>query len=372
MVPYMTWEGGSQVTLALANGFVRKGHSVELVVLNQVSAVQANPSTIFPTAKYLEASNLYQAIRRLRSFLKGEPYDVLLGMGDSASMVMAIACASIPRPYRRKRYVVVGSEHFHTSAKFGDFPNTKGRILGWLMRLGYRNLDAIVCVNRDLQRRVQEELEWSRGPVVTIHNPLRLDFANAKSVEVARFQRRQRGEDFLVVGAGALYERKDWSTVIRAFALSSCELPLQMRIAGDGIELPRLKALCADLGVESRVKFVGVVDDMQSLLQQADIFVLGSTGEAFGLVLIEALSQGVPIVCANSAGPSEIVTTTGQGLVVGVGDSLQMSNAITATLLAPPPAVSLIESTRRFAVDKVSSEYLNLFESELASMNLSG
>jgi glycosyltransferase involved in cell wall biosynthesis len=92
-------------------------------------------------------------------------------------------------------------------------------------------------------------------------------------------------------------------------------VPVRLLVAGDGDMLGDLKALARRLGVEDRVHWLGNVSDPQTLLQGSDIFVLASVGEAFGLVLAEAMACGVPVVGSRSGSLSEVVEDGRTGIL---------------------------------------------------------
>ena len=105
-------------------------------------------------------------------------------------------------------------------------------------------------------------------------------------------------------------------------------IPVRLLVAGDGEMLPDLKALAKRVGVEDRVHWLGNVSDPRTLLQATDIFVLASVGEAFGLVLAEAMACGVPVVGSRSGSLSEVVEEEYTGLLARPRDAVAFADAI--------------------------------------------
>lgn len=103
---------------------------------------------------------------------------------------------------------------------------------------------------------------------------------------------------------------------------------VRLLVAGDGEMLPDLKALAKRLGVEDRVHWLGNVSDPRTLLQASDIFVLASVGEAFGLVLAEAMACAVPVVGSRSGSLSEVVEDGHTGLLASPLDAVSFAEAI--------------------------------------------
>jgi glycosyltransferase involved in cell wall biosynthesis len=105
-------------------------------------------------------------------------------------------------------------------------------------------------------------------------------------------------------------------------------VPARLFVAGDGEMLPDLKAQASRLGVADRVHWLGNVADPRSLLQASDIFVLASVGEAFGLVLAEAMACGVPVVGSRSGSLAEVVEDERTGLLSTPLDARSFAEAI--------------------------------------------
>jgi glycosyltransferase involved in cell wall biosynthesis len=97
--------------------------------------------------------------------------------------------------------------------------------------------------------------------------------------------------------------------------LSDRNVAARLFVAGDGEMLAELRALSEQLGVSDRIHWLGNVAEPKSLLQASDVFVLASVGEAFGLVLAEAMACGTPVVGSRNAGIAEVVADGETGLL---------------------------------------------------------
>lgn len=108
---------------------------------------------------------------------------------------------------------------------------------------------------------------------------------------------------------GRLVEHKGTDLIIKALLLT--QLPIELTIIGRGPELPKLRALATDLGLENRVTFIEWVanhDDLAEMLRQYRAFVFPSLAEANGIVVQEAMVQGMPLIACDWGGPSLLVT----------------------------------------------------------------
>lgn len=110
--------------------------------------------------------------------------------------------------------------------------------------------------------------------------------------------------------------------------LRNRHVPARLLVAGDGEMLPDLKALAERLGIADCVHWLGNVADPKTLLQASDIFLLASVGEAFGLVLAEAMACGVPVVGSRSGSLMEVVEDGRTGVLSPPLDAIGFAEAI--------------------------------------------
>ena len=116
--------------------------------------------------------------------------------------------------------------------------------------------------------------------------------------------------------AGRLHVDKGYSYLIQAMhQLTVAGFDFQLTIAGDGPELENLVKQRDSLGLSQKVIFLGKSDKVSDLMRQADIYVLPSIAETFGIVLLEAMACGLPIVATDTDGPLEILSSSSAMLV---------------------------------------------------------
>ena len=129
------------------------------------------------------------------------------------------------------------------------------------------------------------------------------------------------GDDFAFLNVASLDVNKDQRSLIKAFAASCRNLPATLRIGGVGDGRADLEALARELDVERQVTFLGYLtrSQVREEMQRAGCFVLSSRYETFGVVLLEALACGTPVVATRCGGPDDIVNDT-NGILVNPGD----------------------------------------------------
>ncbi len=163
-------------------------------------------------------------------------------------------------------------------------------------------------------------------------------YPDVRRLEVANFAHLEshpvKGRPGLrpIIGAmGRLHEVKSFDLLIRsAAALRDAGRDFLLRIAGDGPQRDALTALVSELGLQNHVEFVGWVADPHAFMSSLDLFVMSSRYEAFGLVVIEAMAAGVPVVSADIDGPREILQQGRLGTLFRSGDAQSLARAVGA------------------------------------------
>ena len=127
--------------------------------------------------------------------------------------------------------------------------------------------------------------------------------------------------------------------VVRVFYGIQQQLPAKLIMVGDGPERETADQLCKDLGIKSKVLFLGNTSDIDRILCMSDLFLLPSASESFGLSALEAMAAGVPVVSSNAGGLSEVNEEGVSGYLCPIGD--------VATMAAR--AIYILEDTTRLA-----------------------
>ncbi len=132
----------------------------------------------------------------------------------------------------------------------------------------------------------------------------------------------------LFASLGRMVAKKGFDVLIKACGILRAQgLDARLRLGGAGIELERLRTLARECGMQHHVEFVGWVDCVAEFLQRADIFVLPSRDEPFGIVLLEAMAAGLPIVSTRTDGANEIFSEE-SAYLVDVGDAPALAKAM--------------------------------------------
>lgn len=171
-----------------------------------------------------------------------------------------------------------------------------------VVRLGkatYANVDKLVVVSQSLKDSVKKNFGVDS---VVVHNMLGKEFLN--KVEPYNYS----NDMIRFISVGSLIERKRIDLVLNAFSRIK-RSDWEYVIIGDGPQKNSLKALVRELGIEKKVKFIGKKTKSEILyeLKSSDVFVLASVVETFGVVVIEAMSCGLPVIATRCGGPEYFV-----------------------------------------------------------------
>jgi len=168
------------------------------------------------------------------------------------------------------------------------------------------------------------------------------------------------GEPPVILGVGELGARKDFGTLIRAFAVVRKQRACRLLILGRGRARDELLRLAMSLGVAADVELPGFRAAPQDYMAHAALFAFTSLWEGNPAVLPEALAVGTPVVATDCpSGPREVLEGGRYGPLVPVGDAMALAAAIVQTLDNPLPAQALRDAARPFAVEASTNAYLD-------------
>jgi N-acetyl-alpha-D-glucosaminyl L-malate synthase BshA len=123
--------------------------------------------------------------------------------------------------------------------------------------------------------------------------------------------------------------------VIHVFKKVHAKMPCKLMLIGDGPEREKMEELCRKIGLCSEIRFLGKQDAVEELLAVADIFVLPSENESFGLAALEAMACEVPVVSSNIGGLPEVNLEGKTGYLCDVGDIQGMADSVLSILMDP-------------------------------------
>jgi phosphatidylinositol alpha-mannosyltransferase len=217
------------------------------------------------------------------------------------------------------------------------------RATSWLLRPLAGTLDARIAVSEAARRTVERHFP---GAYTIVPNGIEIDRFATPKIRPAMFD----GDGPHVVCVGRLERRKGAGHLVRAMAAVARRAPgARLVLVGDGPDRGDLERLAADLRVD--VRFAGAVpdDDVPAFFQAADVVCAPAVGdESFGLVLLEAMAAGRPIVASRIAGYAELVADRPCARLVPPGDAEALAREI-VDLLEQPDACAALSAAGRDA-----------------------
>jgi glycosyltransferase involved in cell wall biosynthesis len=165
------------------------------------------------------------------------------------------------------------------------------------------------------------------------------------------------GSEPRLLCVGRLIPVKGHLVLLRALAQARSRVPgLTLDLAGHGPLEPALKAYVRELGLDEAVRFLGFVSPVQRAVEDAAVVVVPSLGEGFGMVALEAMERGRPVIASAVGGLPEIVADGVTGLVVPAGDAEALADAIVELAADLPRAAEMGLAGRERAVASFTPE----------------
>lgn len=306
--------GGAEVlTAQISSGLVVAGHNVEVLVLGfcEPAAIDALRSVGVivhaPRAKLVSPANVLRIVKTVR---RGSLEVV------HAHLFPALYWAALAKALSPRRVRWVYTEHSTSNGR---------RRRNWLRPLErwvYGRYDSVVCISREAASALRE---WVSGvtPVVIENGIDAARFATANPL--GRDTLCIPTDSIVVLMVGAFRPEKNHQKLLEAFSLLASNHVLVL--AGDGAERVGVEDLALRLGVRSRVHFLGAVPDVEKLYGMADVYVLPSHFEGFGISALEAAAAGLPIVHSDVPGLADMID--GAGWPVDPSSARSIADGIT-------------------------------------------
>ncbi|TGQ42052.1 glycosyltransferase [Mesorhizobium sp. M00.F.Ca.ET.216.01.1.1] len=349
--------GAERVFVLMANELASRGHDVTLFTWNAEGPNAALLSTAVHLVDfglplrgegYGKWATLKGIVRSARLFNRLGPHAVY-SAPEFANLIVALALS-----LARSRARFFPSFHAAASLPSGSLG---ARMAVWLSApVAARTTKAIAVsagVGRDIVAR-----GFPQSKVVVINNPLPPAAISQEHSYAWQAKLATMGGGPVIATAGRLVPVKDHWTLLRAFAVLRTGRRARLVIFGEGPLAAELRSYAEQSGIGADVLFAGYVNDPAACYAAADLFVLSSTSEGFGNVLVEALAAGVPVVSTDAPhGPREILDEGRFGALVPVGDVATLAKAMAEMLDRPTSAAVLKSRAADFEVEKIGDRY---------------
>lgn len=233
-----------------------------------------------------------------------------------------------------------------------------------LIRLAINESDAVTSVSRDLMKETREVLDITRDIDLT-YNFVDERVYHPHDASKCRSDFAQPGEKVLM-HISNFRPVKRVSDVVDIFKMVNEQVPARLLFVGEGPDLPKIQSKIKEMGLEDRVHFLGKQDDIAHVISMADILLLPSEKESFGLVALEAMACGVPTVGSVAGGIPELISHGQTGFLAPIGATRQMADYCILLLKNEKLAKEMRESclhraSHEFSSDVITSQYESIY-----------
>jgi N-acetyl-alpha-D-glucosaminyl L-malate synthase BshA len=216
--------------------------------------------------------------------------------------------------------------------------------------------DGLTAVSEYLRRETLKRFAVKPDAIRVIPNFVDLARYDRKAYPCQRAKLGCDGEK-LITHISNFRPVKRVEDVVRVFARIARAMPARLLLAGDGPDRGRVEARVHAEGVSDQVLFLGKQNSVAELLACSDLFLLPSESEAFGLVALEAMACGVPVIATRIGGIPEVVTDGETGYLAAVGDIDAMADA-SIGLLADTTRWNEVSRAARQAAARFSADHV--------------
>ena len=232
-----------------------------------------------------------------------------------------------------------------------------------ITRFGIEQSDGVTAISSYLRDRTREAFGIT-SEIEVVRNFVNCD-VYVRNPELVATMRGRFAEpsERLLVHLSNFRPVKRIQDVVEVFARVAREVPARLMLIGDGPDRSIAEYLAREHNIQDRVHFVGKQDNVNELLPLADLMLMPSEMESFGLAALEAMACGVPTIATDVGGVSELVENGHNGLLFEVGDVDSMSAAAIALLRDEPRLMRMSEVGRKTAQDHFcASRVIPLYE----------
>jgi N-acetyl-alpha-D-glucosaminyl L-malate synthase BshA len=232
-----------------------------------------------------------------------------------------------------------------------------------ITQFGIEQSDGVTAISSYLRDRTREAF-GIRGEIEVIRNFVNCDVYVRVPTKVAAMRPRYAADDEkLLVHLSNFRPVKRILDVVQVFARVTKALPARLLMIGDGPDRSAAEHLALTLGVAGRIHFLGKQDNVNELLPMADVMLMPSEMESFGLAALEAMACSVPSIATRVGGVPELIDDGVNGLLFPLGDVEAMAEAAIELLRDGDRLRAMAAAARKNASDRFcSSRIIPLYE----------
>jgi L-malate glycosyltransferase len=324
IVCYPTFGGSGVVATELGKALAKEGHKVHFITYSQPSRLDFLNENLFYHEVNIRSYPLFEfapyelaLASKMVDVVKNEKLDLL-------HVHYAIPHASAA--YMAKQILKTqGISIPFVTTLHGTDITLVGRDASYepVVTFSINQSDGVTAVSEDLRKETYKSFKITREIEVI---PNFIDLEKFKKQKKDHFKKAicPAGES-LIVHTSNFRKVKRVQDVISVFANIHKEIPSKLLMIGDGPERVKAEAQCRELGICDDVRFLGKLEAVEEVLSVADLFLMPSEKESFGLAALEAMACEVPVISTNTGGLPELNIHGGTGFLSNIGDIEDMT-----------------------------------------------
>ena len=328
IVCYPTFGGSGVLATELGKALADKGHNIHFITYQQPVRLSGFHTNIFyhevrvPTYPLFDYPPYETALASAMVDVVNNNNIDLLHVHYAIPHAAAAYMAKQILAKQHKRIPVITTLHGTDITLVG-----RDKTYSPVVTFSMEESDLLTAVSNNLKEETYKNFTINKE-IEVIHNFVDVTRFNKRPVNAFKKLIAPNGEK-IIVHASNFRKVKRVDDVIKTFLLIQKEIPSKLLLIGDGPERPEIESMTRDCQAFESIKFLGKQEQMEDILPIADLFLLTSEYESFGLAALEAMAAEVPVISTNAGGLPEININGYCGFMSDVGDVEDMSkNAI--------------------------------------------
>ncbi|MTI31829.1 N-acetyl-alpha-D-glucosaminyl L-malate synthase BshA [Xanthovirga aplysinae] len=369
IVCYPTFGGSGVVATELGKGLAQRGHKVHFITYSQPTRLDFFNENLFYHEVDIRSYPLFQyppyelaLASKLVNVIKYEELDLL-------HVHYAIPHASAA--YMAKQILLTEGINIPVITTLHGTDITlvgKDATYEPVVTFSINSSDGITAVSEDLKKDTYQHFPIM-GEIEVIPN----------FIDLQRFKRQKKdhfkkaicpNDEKLIVHTSNFRKVKRVGDVIRVFHNIRKQAPVKLLMVGDGPERVNAEELCRSLGICQDIRFLGKLDAVEEVLSVADLFIMPSEKESFGLAALEAMACEVPVISTNIGGLPELNINGVTGFACAVNDLEDMTNKALYVLdnkHLPQFKKNALSRAREFDISAILPKYEDYYQQILAA-----
>ena len=372
IVCYPTYGGSGVLATELGKALADKGHYIHFITYQQPVRLNAFQPNVFYHEVSVPTYPLFD-YPPYETALASKMVDVIINHDIELLHVhYAIPHASAAYMARQilkkeNKYIPIITTLHGTDITLVGRDKTYSPVVTFSMN----ESDAITAVSKNLRDETYKHFKMEKE-IEVIYNFVDIKRFERTPVQAFRQIIAPKNEKILL-HASNFRKIKRVNDVVDIFKEVNKTIPSKLFFVGDGPERSHIESDCREMDAHADIKFLGRQEQMEDILAISDLFILPSEYESFGLVALEAMAAGVPVISSNVGGLPEVNIQGVTGFLNNVGDVEGMSKNIIAILSDEKAFKKMkknaFEHAKQFDINSIVPEYENLYERVLSQVS---